>query len=204
MKRAAMTSALTLAGVLSAGGAAALVNSRILDSGDGGAAPTNRVELVEAQRLLGPRPVTTTAPGTDPPTTPPATSDVAASTAAVPPGTDEEPIAEGATGAARDVPDDPPRTTPPGTHLFGDAGARDPGYPSTTTAATPATVAPGTAPPRTTVAAPTPPVTSTPPATSTTTASAAHPTSTATSVSRRPSWPPHAPSTWAPHWPADD
>ncbi len=49
-----LTSALTLVGVLTAGGAAALVNTRVLDSAEGDATRTNRVELVEAERT-GPR-----------------------------------------------------------------------------------------------------------------------------------------------------
>jgi hypothetical protein len=47
MERVRLTSALTIVGVLAAGTTAALVNTRVLESADGGATGTNRVELVE-------------------------------------------------------------------------------------------------------------------------------------------------------------
>ena len=54
MKRLSITSALTVAGVLAAGSAAALVNTRVLDSSEGQTVQANRVQLVEAQVWEGP------------------------------------------------------------------------------------------------------------------------------------------------------
>jgi DNA polymerase-3 subunit gamma/tau len=199
MKRAAATSVLTLAGVLSAGAAAALVNSRILGNAEGGATETNRVELVEAPRLIGPGRATS-ALVTVPPATPAATTAVAASSVTAPADINEAPAVEASSDTAT-APAAPARPATPSTSRS--TGARDPEYPSATAGATQPTVAPAT-PPTIPATVPPTPVTSTPSTAASTTSSTAPSTPTSTNVRRRPRWPRYGPSTSPPRWTPDD
>lgn len=205
MKRVTLTSALTIAGVLSAGATAALVNTRVLENAGGDATGTNRVALEEARdatfawsRLpVGvPRPSTST-------TTPPVTALGGESGSDADDASSAGPTTSDVVGVLDDAErDEPTRPTP------------RPSAP-VSTGTTPATTSTSEPPPSsapTTSAAPTttPP---SPPSVSSTTTTAPHddsrndhldwshwfpgPTTTTTTVPRDPERPP-ASSTTAP------
>jgi hypothetical protein len=169
MKRVSVTSALTVAAVLTAASAAALVNTRVLDNAEGEAVRANPVELVEPESGQGPAPSTTAPASTDPPPTAPAASTV--------------PGASVAADAGHAVPDpvvtehDDARPRLSAGSTFRPSAGSGPTTASTPPATTPATDPPvtGTSPlpnPSTTV--PTPSTTSTSPTTSTTTSVPGH------------------------------
>jgi len=162
MARVWVTSALTVAGVVTAGSAAGLVNTRVLDSAEGQAVHANRVQLVEAQTwdappMASPR-LATTVPATDPSTTTAVTTAAPVADGAVdgpsdPAVTDHDTVPAATVRLRQRPPAEPESRTvattaaAPGTGDQG-AGTPPPPQPGSTKAPPPTSIAPPTTGPR--------------------------------------------------------